>query len=116
MWGIEADAVASINGREREVVGSRFTKGGSSPFLKALKTGSRSSRRSVSTLVPLLEELRDGPRRIDDLSSRIPMGERIVYELVSDGMIERDVDSDGEVVVKLTEQGLEFLKRRPLTY
>lgn len=95
------------------VASQRFSKGGSSAFLKTLKGGGRSDRRGgISELVPVMEALQGGPRATDDLAQHFPGAERLIAGLISDGMIEAcDVDS-GKKGVKLTPYGQEFLKRR----
>lgn len=95
------------------VASKRFSKGGSSAFLKTLKSGRRPERRGgVSELVPIMIELESSPKSIDELAKRFPLAERIVYSLVADRMVERIRTTSGEETLKLTPQGREFLKRR----
>ena len=93
----------------------KFSKGGSSAFLKTLKSSRRSERRSaVAELVPVMLEIETSPKTMDELASKFPLAKRIVYSLISDGMIHEDKADSGEMIFLLTERGKEFLERRSL--
>jgi predicted transcriptional regulator len=98
---------------------SRFSKGGSSAFLKTLRTSRRSERRSerrggVSELVSIMTYLQDGPKELEEIAQRFPFAEKIVYNLVSDHMVERQIVDKDTTKFGLTERGEDFLKRRML--
>ncbi|HBC52963.1 MAG TPA: hypothetical protein DCZ06_01760 [Alphaproteobacteria bacterium] len=88
---------------------SRFSKGGSSAFLKTLKTR-RSSRETLDRAIPILADLQSGDTKTEELQKKYPLAERVVAGLVADGLVSY-CDIGGEQGVRLTENGEEFVKR-----
>ena len=87
------------------------TVSGSNVFLETLnRRGHPTSDDGMSEVVALLSELRSGPRPTDELAKRLPFGEKIIHQLISDGMIET-CEIEGEKGVQLTPSGKEFLMR-----
>ena len=69
---------------------SRFSKGGSSAFLKTLKT-QRSSRGSLDRAIPILADLQSGDTKTEELQKKYPLAEKVVAGLVADGLTNRQI-------------------------